>query len=191
MPIAIGVGLAVEAGLTIASTIQQKRAADSAASTATAVASYNEKLDQSEANQIDFDTQANIDAMRRDASVYMSRQSSAYAAAGVRVDSGSPLAVKAATAGKFELREQQSWSDSQAKEQRLASEGQAGIAEGAAKADQYHMEGVAAVMGGAAKVVGLAVSGYQAGVFSGTGTTDLSSGLGGGTGENAMTAPGE
>lgn len=193
MPVVPIVAVAVEVGLTIAATSQQKRADDSAANTATQVAAYNARLDQSEANQVDADAIENIRSMRRDAEVYMSRQTAAYAASGVRADTGSPLAVRAITASRFEMREQQTWNDAQAREQRLASAGQAGIAEGAAKADQYHMEGVAAVMGGAAKVAGLVYGGYQSGafdVFKSAGTTNLSAGLGG-TGENAMAAPGE
>lgn len=190
MPVALGIGLAVQAGLTIASTIESKRAADSAANTATQTAAYNARLDKSEADQIDADAIANIQAMRRDAETYMSRQTSAYVANGVRADTGSPLAVKAVTAGRFAMREQQTYNDAQAREQRLASAGAAGIAEGAAKADQYHMEGVAAVMGGAAKVAGLAFSAYEGGVFGGSGTNDLSAGLKNGSPIGATDLPG-
>lgn len=177
MPAVPIIAFAVEAGLTVASTIEQKRASDAAATTATQVATYNNKLDQSEAAQVDADSIANIQAMRRDADVYMSRQTSAYVANGVRADTGSPLAVRAITAGRFEMREQQSYNDAQAKEERLYSEGEADIAEGAAKADEYHMQGVAAVLGGAAKVAGLAFGAYESGAFASAGTNDLSAGL--------------
>jgi len=181
----------VSVGLSVASTIEQKKAANKAAGTATQVANYNASLDRSEAQQIDLDTQTNIDGLRRDASTYMSRQVSSYVGAGVMANTGSPLVVQAATAGRFAMREQQMWADSQAKEQRLESAAQAGIAEGAAQADQYHMQGTAAILSGASKVASQLYGGYQGGAFSsgggtpgvvGTGTTNLSAGLDGGVG---------
>lgn len=174
MPVA---AVIVVAGLEIAQTVQKKKAADAAATTATQVADYNNRLDQSQATQVDLDAQSNIDAMRKDASVYMSRQASAYAGAGIVANTGSALAVQAATAGKFALREQQTYSDAEAKEDYLYSEGQAGVAAGAAKADQYKMAGDAAVLQGASQVVGSVYGAYNQGAFSGTGSNDLSESL--------------
>lgn len=151
-------------------TVESKKASDSAASTAVQVAQYNQKLDQAQSDQLDFDTQANIDSMRRDAATYMSRQASAYAGSGIVANSGSALAVQATTAGREAMREQQTWTDSQAKEQQLASAGQAGIAEGESQADADHYAGIAAVMNGAGKIAGQVGGDYQDGLFGSPGS---------------------
>lgn len=181
MPVALIVVAAVSVAAEVAQTTEQKKASDAAANNAKTVAGYNAAVDQQESNQLDLDSQANIQAMRRDAASYMSRQQTAYAASGVMADSGSALAVRAATAGRFAMKEQQAWADANAKEQHLAAEGQAGVAEGDYQAQQDHMEGVADVMGGAAKVASEAGSAYSGGagqelsnVFGGN---NVSSGL--------------
>ena len=173
---------AVSVATTVAATVEQKRASDSAANNAKTVAGYNAAVDREEAAQIDLDTQANIVAMRKDAASYMSRQTSAFVAAGVRADTGSALAVRAATAGQLEMKVQQRWADSQAKEQHLEASAQAGIAEGDYQANQDHMEGVAAVMGGAAKVAGTLYGAYSGGVFGkpGSNTSTALDSMGGG-----------
>lgn len=179
---AVATGVAVTAtaasvGTTLYSINQQRKAANAAAADATAVAEYNARLDRSEEQQVALDAQENIRSLRRDAATYMSRQASAYAANGVRIDTGSPLALRAVTAGRFEQRAQQMWQDTNAKQQRLESAAQVGVAEGAAQADQYHRQGVAAVINGASKVAGQLYGAYQSGVFLGTGTNNLSEGL--------------
>ena len=170
MPVVIGAALVVAAGATVYSAVEQKKAADSAAATSTAVAGYNARLDRAESEQLDLDTQANIAAMRKDAATYMSRQTSAYAASGVMANTGSPLVARAATAGALELQMQQKWTDLNAHKEMLESKAQAGVAEGQAQADQYHMQGTAAVMNGAAKVASMAASAYGAGVFGSAGS---------------------
>lgn len=196
MPVFAGIGLALGAsaatatatgvavvstaatiGATAYSTIQQKRAADAAARTSEDVAQYNAKLDRADATQIELDTQANIAALRRDASTYMSRQTTAYVAAGVRADTGSPLVARAVTAGRYEMKAQQMWADANARAERLESQAQAGIRQGEAQADQFHLQGVAAVMSGASRVAGQLYGAYRGGDFAGTGTNDLSAGL--------------
>lgn len=173
MPVALVVVAAVEVAATVASTVVQKRAADAAANTAKTVASYNAAVDQQEANQTDLDAQAKIQAMRRDAATYMSKQASAFAAGGVVATTGSALAVQATTAGRAAMQQQQVWADANAKEQSLAAAGQAGIAEGAAQADQDHMEGVADVMQGAGKVASEVGSAYSGGAFGGGANTKV------------------
>ena len=191
MPVVAAIPYVVAAAATtvVYSTVEQKRAANAAAATDTAVAGYNAKVDLADADQIDMDTQANLASMRKDASVYLSRQAAAYAGAGVRTDTGSPLVVQAATAGRFAMQQQQLYTNAQAKEQRLASSAKAGIAEGQAAADSAHMQGVAAVLNGAGKVASQLGGAYNQGLFSGgsaavgTGTTNLSAGLGGYSGD--------
>lgn len=197
MPVALVVIAAVSVAASAAMTVEQKKAADAAAGNAKTVAGYNAALDKEEANQIDLDTTANVAAMRKDAAAYMSRQTAAYVGAGVMADSGSALAVRAATAGKMEMREQQAWNDSQAKEQHLAAEGAVGVAEGDYQANQDHMEGVAAVMGGAAKVASKLGSAYAGGAFGSAGSstsTALTNGAAANAGPGdsmALTDPGE
>jgi hypothetical protein len=194
MPVALVVVAAVEIAATVAQTVMQKQAANAAARTATAVADYNNKVDLSQAAQIDFDAQANIAAMRRDAATYMSRQANAYAGNGIIANKGSALAVQAMTAGRFAMKEQQAWNDAQAKESYLASEGQAGIAEGQSQAEQDNLTGVADVMGGAGKVAGELGSAYAGGAFGKGGSntsTALSTPQAGPGGSENITDPGE
>ena len=183
MPVVPVILVAVSVATEVAATAEQKKASDAAANTAKQTADYNNKLDLSEAAQTDIDARANIAAMRQDAAVYMSRQASSFARNGVIATTGSALAVQAATKGKFEMREQTVYNNAQAKEQMLASQGQAGIAVGAAQADQYHMEGVADVLSGASKVAGTLYSGYMGGAFgsAGSSTSTALDSMGGGT----------
>lgn len=193
MPVALIAVAAVSIAATAVSTYEQKKAADTAATTATTIAGYNASLDREQAQQVDLDTDQNIDNLRQDAAVYMSRQNSAYARNGIVANTGSALAVEAATAGKFAMREQQMYNDSQAKQQMLESEAQAGIYEGEAQAEEYHDQGTADVIAGAGKVASSLYGAYTGGagasissLFSagagagvGTGTANLSSGFGG------------
>ena len=191
--VVIGI-MAVEVAATVASTVETKRADDAAANTAKTVAQYNADVDASEAKQVDYDSTAAIDQMRTDAATYMSRTASAYARNGIIANRGSPLAVQAMEAGRAAMKEQQTFADAGAKEQRLASEGQVGILEGNAQADQDHMEGVAAVMGGVGKVAGQIGSAYGAGVFGSPGSstsTALSNPGAGPGGSESLEDPGE
>lgn len=177
MPVVPYLVYAAAAGSAIYSADQQHKAANANAANATAVADYNARVDQSAAEQTDLDARANITSLRRDAAVYMSRQTAAFANAGVRADTGSPLAVRAATAGRLAMREQQVYTDSQAKQQRLAAAGRVGQLEGQAAAEGYHGQATAAVLSGAGRVASLLGGAYQSGMFSGSGTNDLSKSL--------------
>lgn len=177
MPVVPALALAASVGSAIYSANLQRRAANDAAANATAVADYNARVDLAEAQQTDLDARANIQAMRKDAAVYMSRQTAAFAAAGIRADSGSPLALRAATAGRLAMREQQAYTNSEAKQRQLGSSAIAGRAAGAAAASGYRGQATAAVLSGAGRVASLLGQGYNAGLFSGTGTTDVSAGL--------------
>lgn len=174
MPVVPALALAASVGSTIYAANQQRTVANANAANATAVADYNARVDQAAAEQTDLDARANITSMRRDASVYMSRQTAAFANAGVRADTGSPLAVRAATAGRLAMREQQAYTDAQAKEQRFAAAGRVGQLEGQAAAEGYHGQATAAVLSGAGRVASLLGGAYQSGMFSGSGTNDLS-----------------
>lgn len=177
MPVVPALALAASVGSAVYSANLQRKAANNAAANATAVADYNGRVDLAAAQQADLDARANIAAMRRDASVYMSRQTAAFAAAGIRPDTGSPLALRAATAGRLAMREQQAYTNSEAQQRRLQSAARAGRAEGAAASEGYRGQATAAVLSGAGRVASLLGQGYNAGVFTGTGTTDLSAGL--------------
>lgn len=189
MPAVPALALIASVGSAVYSANLQRKAANAQAATATAVADYNARVDLAQSEQTDLDARANIAAMRRDASVYMSRQTAAFAAAGVRADSGSPLAVRAATAGRLAMREQQAYTDSQAKQQRLAAAAKAGRAEGQAAADGYHMQATAAVLNGAGRVASQLGGAYQSGMFSGSATNDLSAGLRSSTAAGATDLP--
>jgi hypothetical protein len=169
MPVIPIAALAISVGATVASSGMAKKASDAAANTATQTAAYNAKVDAAQSDQIDKDTIVNIQNMRKDAATYVSRQAAAYAGAGIVANKGSALAVQAATIGKTEMRAQNMWAESQAKEENLASAAAAGVAEGAAQADQYHMEGIADVLNGASKVATEVGGAYNQGLFKGGG----------------------
>lgn len=152
---------------------QSAAAANSAAAETQAVANYNASVDRAEASQVALDSAENVRAMRKDASVYLSRQRAAYAGAGVRVDTGSPLKVQIATAGALALREQQAHYEANARIARLDSAAGAGILEGSRRAeairtegrareDMYHREGTAAVLNGASRLIGVGFNQYLA-----------------------------
>ena len=130
------------------------------------MAQFNAGLDISQAKQLELDTRQNIESMREEGSVYESRQKTAYAASGVLTGSGSPLAVQAATAGKFAQRINQQYLNSQATENRLYSEATAGIYEGAGQAAGFRAQGTAALLTGGAKVAGQLYQDFDSGVFN-------------------------
>ena len=194
MPVALGVLAVVSIATTVASTIETKKADDAAANTAKTIGQYNADIDMEEAKQVDYDSTAAIDQMRANAATYMSRTASAYARNGIIANRGSPLAVQAMEAGRAAMKEQQTYSDAQAKEQYLASSAQAGVLEADSQADQDHMEGVAAVMGGVGKVAGQIGAAYGAGVFGSPGSstsTALSNPGAGPGGSESLSDPGE
>ncbi len=186
MPMALAVGALA---MTAASTAYQvssansakkdaARAAGEAMATNDAVTAFNARVDRAEERQVDLNSIANIRAMRKDARTYLSRQEAAYAGSGVRADTGSPVAVRAATAGALALREQQAQTDTVARMEKLESSAKAGIAEGAAQteairiqgqptADAYRREATGAVLSGAAKMLSMGAMMYGGGAFGG------------------------
>lgn len=179
----------VGVGAGVYGTIQASNAANASASTSTAVADYNARVDRSAAEQIGLDTEANIKAMRKDNAGFMSRQTAAFTASGIRSDTGSPLVLRAMTAGSLAMKEQQVFTESEVKQRRLDSSARAGVAEGAAQADAYHAQGVAAVLSGAGRVASMLGQDYQNGLFSGTKTNNLSAGLSTGSPAGATDLP--
>lgn len=94
-----------------------------------ATANYNARVMRSEEEQVGIDSAANVRAMRKDAAVYMSRQRAAFAGSGIRVDSGSPLAVQVATAGQLALREAEAHRQAVAKMEGIEAQRRASLAE--------------------------------------------------------------
>lgn len=178
--VAIGVaGAALET--TAYSTIEQKKAAGQAAGVDQATADYNARYDESMAQQLDLDTIQNERTERQNDSVYLSREAASYAAAGVLATTGSPLAAQITNAGRFEQQIQQSYVNSQQKQQQYASAATVGRLEGAARADADRMSGTIALINGGAKMAGQLFGDYNSGVFdvsagAGTQTSGLSYG---------------
>ena len=130
-----------------------------------AVGNYNAGLDEQQANQLEINSQQQIRDARADAKVYLSRQTAAYAASGVMVDTGSPLAVKAATAMRLERRVQQAWTDTENRAAGLRSQAAAERMYGASAADMYHLQATGQALGGAAKMIGSVYDFNQQGAF--------------------------
>lgn len=192
MPAALAVTSLVVAGVSAVQTYNSanraasdaQAAANSAAATTQATADYNARVDRANAEQLSVDSAANIDAMRRDAKVYLSRQTAAYAGAGVSVDSGSPLAVRVATAGRLALREAEVHRQTVARMEGIESAAKAGVAEaasqadayriqGQAAADSYHRAGTTALLTGASRMLSSGYGFYQGGAFGGGANTKV------------------
>lgn len=145
----------------------QKKAADSAAQVDTATAAFNARYDVTQAQQLDLDTLQNIRTDRQNGKVYLSKMDAAYASAGVLSNTGSALHAQVTTAGRLEQQIQQTYLDSQQKQQALYTKAQAGILAGDAQASSDRAAGTLALLTGGASIARFAFSAYQGGMFSG------------------------
>lgn len=179
--IGIGISSAVSAAATVYGAVQANAAAGDAAQAAEngaaaqqAVAAYNNSADQEQAAQIDLDTLENVRTERQDNQVYLSRQAASYASSGVLATTGSPLAAQITTAGRLEQKVQQQYTNAQAQEEQLYSQGAEGIFYGNAQAsadesqaEGDRIQGTVALVDGGAKLAGQAFAAYQDGIFTG------------------------
>lgn len=150
-------------------------AAKASAQLAKDTAGYNQRVDEAGATQTELDSDANIAANRKDASIYLSRQKTAFAANGV-LSTGSALAVEATTAGQLEQRVLQDRTNAlrQAEQQRAA--GRMGVLYGDAQASGIMAQNSVDMMRGGAGILSTAAS--AAGSFSMGGAK---AGVGGGS----------
>ena len=158
--------LVVSVGATVYSSIQQKKAADQAASIDTSTADYNARYDEATAEQLDYDTQHNIEVERQNDQVYLSKEAVSYAAAGVLATSGSALDAQITNVGRMEQQIQQTWVDSQQKQQQIRSQAQKGILYGQDQAAADKMSGTLALVNGGAHLAGMAFNAYNSGTFN-------------------------
>lgn len=152
-------------GLTAYGAYETSQADKQAASIDTSTASFNNRVDIAQAEQIDQNTIANIDLERQDANTYLSREAAGFAAAGVIATTGSALHSQLTNVARFTQSEQQRYVDAQAQEQNLYLAGKEGVALGAAQASADTASGNLALINGAAKVAGAAYGDYQSGVI--------------------------
>ncbi len=156
---------------------KQNAAAKKAGKLALDTATYNANIDIAQAQQMDLDTNANIRSTRAEDKVYVSRQKTAYAAAGV-LSSGSPLSVEATTVGRFEQRVQQEYTNSQQRQQQLYGAAKQGIQYGEAQASAIKTQNDAAMLAGGAKLLSTAAGAYNSGMFASAGGGDKAPALG-------------
>lgn len=164
---------------------QQRQAAKGQAAVSTATGQYNARVDEAQARQFELDAEENVRATRRDESVYLSRQKTAYASAGVLTDGGSPLGTMASTAGAFEQRAQQTWSDAQRRAEQARDAGLVGQLYSQAQADAYRTQGRIAMINGAARATTTVLS-AAAGAYSGVASGGSSFGSGNLAGADAF-----
>lgn len=162
-------GLVLSAGSTAYGMSKSRVAANKAADLDMKEAEYNAQLDLAAAAQLDLDTLQNVKTMRQEAKVYLSKQEASYAAAGVLATTGSPLASMITSAGRFEQRIQQTYQDSQQKQQSYAIAARHGRLEGAGRAEADRMQGTIAQINGYSKIAGSVFNAYESGTFSGGG----------------------
>jgi len=150
-----------------ASMVMSASAAHQAASNSQAIGNYNASVSEYEARQLDVDAQAAVTQSRQDAKVYISRQAASYAKAGV-LNTGSPLAVQAATAGRLEMGAQQMYRNAQLKERSLYAEAQASRMYGASSAKQANLQMWGGLLGGTANIASGLYRDYKtgAGIYS-------------------------
>lgn len=148
---------------------QQNKSAKASANLANDTAEYNARVDLAEAKQIELDTDANVRAARRDASVYTSRQRAAYAASGV-LATGSALAVQAETAGRIEQGILQERSNSQREVSKRESAAAMGVLYGKQTADAIKRESRLNMLKGGIGILSTVAGAYDSGVFAGTST---------------------
>lgn len=168
---------AVSVAATAVSMDKQHKAAKAAQKLATDTATYNANVDIAQAQQIDLDTNANIRAERAQDKVYLSRQKTAYAAAGV-LSSGSPLSVEATTAGRLEQARLNEYRSSQQKQQYLYGAAAQGVLAGQAQARAIGIQDSANMLAGGAKILSTVAGAYNSGMFSSAGGSGPSLGFG-------------
>ncbi len=163
MPLAL---LVVAAAGAVYSGIEQHKAASKAGQVDTATANYNAKLDEAQSAQLDLDTQQNIRTERQDDAIYLSRQASSYAAAGVLANTGSALDAQILNAGRFEQKIQQQWVDTNQRQKQLGAAAKVGRLEGSARRESDMASGKIALINMTSKLVSMGTSAYDQGVFS-------------------------
>lgn len=171
MPVAPALLLIGSAAVTGYGMHQQNKAAKSSAAQAVDTASYNAAVDLAEAKQIDMDAKANMDAARREAAVYTSRQQSAYVSSGV-LNTGSALAVQAETAGRLEQQIQQERNNSRRAVSERVQAARLGVIYGDRQASAIKTQNRMNILNGGISILKTVTSAYQGGMFSGTGKND-------------------
>lgn len=151
------VGAAYSAYTTYETSRQQGQIAQS-------VANYNAAADRNQAQQLMLDSQQRIANERQQQKVYLSKQRSAMAAAGV-LGSGSELDLLATTAGRFEQDNQEQWRVANIGEQNLYAAASMGQLEGQAQAEGDYAQGRAALIGAGASVLGNVAGGFKSGIY--------------------------
>ncbi len=155
------------------SMIKANKAAKASQSLAKDTADYNAQLEETAAQQVELDDSENIRAARRDAEVYTSRQKAAYASSGV-LNSGSPLAVEATTAGRMEQQIQQMKSNSNQEATKRRSAAAVGRIYGERQASAIGIENTANMLRGGAGILSTVAGAYSGGAFSGAGSASAS-----------------
>lgn len=164
MPAIPVIMVAVAVAGTVASIEMQQQAAKQAAKNASSVANYNAALDLAQSKQTQLDSQTNVDRQRSANQVYLSRQRSAIAAAGV-LQAGSPLDLMAKTAGDMETNIQDEWRDTTMSMRKLESGSAATAQEGRAQASAYKIQGQTSLFQGIGQLGQEGMGAYNSGVF--------------------------
>jgi hypothetical protein len=164
----VAIGLtAVSIGLTAYGAVESSQADKNAAAVDNATAAFNANIDIENAQQLDLDTQQNIDTERQADATYLSREAAGYAASGVLATTGSALRAQITNVGRMTQQIQQQYQNSQIQQQQYYEAAKAGIAEGAAQASADNSAATLALIQGGAQVVGQAYGAYNKGLFSG------------------------
>ncbi len=163
--IAIGLGAVAIAG-TAFGAIESSSASKQAAQVDTATGAFNNRVDIENAQQLDLDTQQNIDTERASDATYVSREAAGYASAGVIATTGSALHAQITNVGRMTQQIQQQYRDSQVRQQTLYMQGQLAVAEGGAQASADNASATLALIDGAASIAGMGLSDYEKGLFT-------------------------
>lgn len=137
------------------------------ASDAVATAAYNARVDLADAKQEELDSIQNTHEARNEARIFLSRQSTAYAASGVLL-TGSPLSVRATTAGRLEQRILQDRTNVQRDIEKREASARMGVIYGNVQAQGIMRRNTAAMFSGGASILSTMSGASQSGAFSGS-----------------------
>ncbi len=144
---------------------EENKAAKRSAALAQQTAAYNAEVDKNAATQIELNTAANLIEARKAASVYTSRQRAAFATSGV-LNSGSPLAVEVATAGRLEQQAQQMRVDALQEAEQRRTAARLGILYGDAQASAIRTSATARLIRGGVGMLSTIKGAYESGTFA-------------------------
>lgn len=167
MPVVLGIAAIGSIAAQGYGMVQKNKAAKASAALATSTAEYNAQVDLADAKQIEMDAEANLLAARREAAIYTSRQTAAYAASGV-LNTGSALAVQAETASRLEQQALQERNNMRRETTKRESAARLGVLYGQKESAAIKSQNRLDMLNGGIGILKTVAGAYTSGMFSKT-----------------------